>query len=885
MTAATTTGRRDFARQLHAWGAAATAIKAGTKRPGHKWERWQTQPQTRAEVDGLPWGSAAAVGVVNGSGGFRIFDIDAAKDADGRPIMPVPESVVVELLQALGLPDDYQWSYRSGSGAGWGVVVRCAETLPDEWAAPKGVYVGQPLDGRPFGQLELRWATGQTVIDGAHPTGPGYQWRRGERPFVPPAMRTAAEVAAAFAAIAERPTLPAAPSPSANGSGARSARGAPAPPMEKYAAAALADAIRQVSTAAPGNRNMTLFKQAAALAELVNGGALARTDVERGMTGAALAAGLPADETAATVASAFAHVGTAARTPKPKLGHDGSPSANGRGPANGNGPATGAPRFAVGDAVNVVISGQLQTAEPATVTAVHAPVGGEYGYDVRLADGATAVYAESNLEAASGPSAQAAAGPGANGATAGAAGQVAGKTTQGGATTRAAVFKLDDIGNAERFVTQHGDDVRYDHSTGNWLLWAGTHWRQDDDGAALRLAKATARAVYDEAAAAAKAGDDGRASDLAKWARASAAEARLRAVLNLARAERPIAVTHEHLNRHDLLLNVQNGTLDLATGQLRAHDRGDLLTYVLPAPYDPAAVAPTWERFIERITNGDGDLARFLARAVGYTLSGATTEQCLFFLYGRGANGKSTFIETVLALLGDLGHKARAAVLMADERGRVPNEVAALAGRRLVVASELADGGRLNEGLIKDLTGGDTMSARFLYGEPFAFKPTFKLWLYGNHKPTIAGTDDGIWRRVRLIPFTVQIPEGERDPALPAKLRAELLGLLAWAIRGWQDFQRGGLGAPSAVTQATAEYRAESDTLGQFLAECCHVAQGATARGGELYAAYTAWAEQNGLRRPLSNVRFGRALSERGFTNDRDTRGVFWQGVGLLATP
>lgn len=445
-------------------------------------------------------------------------------------------------------------------------------------------------------------------------------------------------------------------------------------------------------------------------------------------------------------------------------------------------------------------------------------------------------------------------------------------------------FKLDDTGNAERFVTQHGDDVRYDHSTGHWYIWAGTHWRRDDDGAIQRRAKTTARAIYDEAATTAQAGNDDLAAQLAKWARASAAESRRNAMLSLARAELPIAITHDRLNTHDLLVNFQNGTLDLATGQLRPHDRGDLLTYVLPVDYDPAAVCPTWDTFLGRVMGGDGDLAGFLARAVGYTLSGLTTEQCLFFLYGRGANGKSTFIETVMALMGDLGHKARAQILMAEERGRVPNEIAALAGKRFVVASELADGGRLNEGLVKDLTGGDSMSARFLYGEPFTFKPTFKLWLYGNHKPTIAGTDDGIWRRVRLIPFTVQIPEKERDATLPAKLRAELPGILAWAVRGWQDFQRHGLGTPAAVTQATAEYRAESDIMGQFLDERCIMQAGATAEAGKLYAAYTTWATENGLR-PMSNVRFAKSLSERGLAKDknRGTGRMEYQGLELFA--
>jgi putative DNA primase/helicase len=735
-----------------------------------------------------------------------VFDIDAVKGSRRCPVAPVPEFVVVELLTALGLPDDYQWSYQSGSGAGWGVVIRCAEPLPDDWPAV-GVYVGAPRDGRPFGQLELRWSTGQTVIDGAHPTGPGYRWRLGERPFVPPAMLSPGDVARAFLTLAEPPGLPrATATPSATRANGH-ARPVQPTAANGYGAAALADAAQQVATAAPGNRNNTLFQQTAALAELVNGGVLARPDVERAMTGAALAAGLHAGETAATVASAFTRVGDVARVPLPRT-H-----------ANGDGAAG---------------SG--------------------------LARGGAAALADATQQAAD-----------------------TGDHNGDGAAAGAAVFRLDDIGNGERFTARHGADVRYDHSTGAWFIWTGTHLRRDDDGAIMRLAKTTARSIYEEAATAARAGNDEAAGHVARWARTSAGDARLRAMLNQARVALPIAVTHDRFNAHPLLLNVQNGTIDLETCRLMPHDRADLLTYVLPVAYDPDAPSPMWCAFIDRITGGNSALAGYLARAVGYTLSGSTAAQCLFFLYGRGANGKSTFVETIMALMGDLADKARAAVLMQDERERVPNEIAALAGRRLVVASELADGGRLNEGLVKDLTGGDTMSARFLYGEPFTFKPAFKLWLYGNHKPTITGTDDGIWRRVQLIPFTVQIPESERDPALPAKLRAELPGILAWAMRGWQEYQRDGLGMPAAVTQATADYRAESDTLGLFLAECCHMAEGATARGAELYTAYLTWAERGGLRRPLSNVRFSRALGERGFTNGRDNRGSYWVGIGLLA--
>lgn len=769
-----------FARKLNGWGAAVTAIRAGTKRPAHKWERWQAQPQTEAEMKGLPWQSAAALGIVNGSGGFRVFDIDAAKDAAGRPIAPVPEAVVVELLRALGLPDDYQWSYVSGSGAGFGVVVRCAEPLPDGWPPATGVYLGDPRDGRPFGRLELRWSRGQTVIDGAHPTGPGYRWRWRDRPFVPPALLPAARVVAAFAALATGPTGKEAGASWGSGAGAKKSR--TAPPRAGYGAAALADAIRRVSTAANGDRNNTLFRQTAGLAELVNGGAAARAEVERAMTAAALAAGLTPQETAATIRSAFDHVGQKARAPRPS------------------------------------------------------PV------DHRATGVATA---------------------------------------DGDKAAPPARPRLDDIGNAERFVARHGDAARFDHTAGRWLVWAGTHWRRDDDGAVYRLAKETARGIYDEAAAAAAAGNDDEAAALGKWARASAVEGRLNALLNLARSDPAVAVTHERLNRGELLLNVQNGTLDLRDGALRPHDRADLFTYALPVAYDPAAGCPTWHAFIARITGGDDDMAAYLARAVGYTLSGSTAAQCLFFLHGRGANGKSTFIETVMALMGELATKVRSQVLMLSDRDRVPNEIAALAGRRLVVSSELADGGRLDEGVVKDLTGGDTISARFLYGEIFQFRPAFKLWLYGNHKPAISGTDDGIWRRVQLIPFDVQIPEAERDGGLPARLRAELPGVLAWAVRGGHDYAAGGLRPPSRVAGATADYRVESDVFGQFLSERCRVEPAAAAEAGRLYAAYSEWATGNGLR-VVSKVRFGKWLGERGFARERLNKGhINYLGIAL----
>lgn len=302
---------KDFGLLLHKWGANVTAIGQGTKRPLHKWQHWQSTAQTKAEVEQLPWHKAVAAGIVNGSGNFRVFDIDAKKDKDGRPCYQVPEAVLVTVLQAIGLPGDYQWSYASGSGAGWGFIVRCEEPLPANWLPDeRGIFTGLPLEGLQFDHLELRWNTGQTVIAGDHPVGPGYRWRREEPPFVPPATMPVDTIVRAFESVAVLKGAPVSP----NGSRANGSR------ETAYGQAALSDAIRQVSTTSPGDRNNMLFQQTAALAELVNGGMLNRQDVELGMTGAALAAGLRNGEISSTIASGFRKVGDNARQVKEQGG-------------------------------------------------------------------------------------------------------------------------------------------------------------------------------------------------------------------------------------------------------------------------------------------------------------------------------------------------------------------------------------------------------------------------------------------------------------------------------------------------------------------------------------------------------------------------------------
>jgi putative DNA primase/helicase len=437
---------------------------------------------------------------------------------------------------------------------------------------------------------------------------------------------------------------------------------------------------------------------------------------------------------------------------------------------------------------------------------------------------------------------------------------------------------LTDLGNAERFAARHGEHVKHVPAWG-WLAWDSTRWARDE-GAAIRHAKETVRAMYAEAA---QITDETNRKRLADHAIRSENAARLDALLKLAETEKQVEARAADFDGEPLLLNCANGTLDLRTGQLHPHNPADRLTRITGTLYDPAATCPTWDAFLDRVLGGSRELVEFVQRAMGYTLTGDTSGQCLFFCYGTGANGKSTFLETVRAVLGEYSQQSEFSTFLARQNESVRNDIARMAGVRFVAAIEAGEGRRLNEPLIKTLTGGDTVTARFLFKDYFEFRPQFKLWLAANHKPIIRGTDNAIWRRIRLIPFTVTIPESERDPRLAMKLRAELPGILAWAVRGCLDWQRAGLGTPTEVRNATESYRAEMDTLAAFIDEHCFVGPAATVKKGDLYSAYKAWAEGNGEYVETSRA-FSVRLSERGFPDDRGTGGTrVWRGIGLLA--
>ena len=433
-----------------------------------------------------------------------------------------------------------------------------------------------------------------------------------------------------------------------------------------------------------------------------------------------------------------------------------------------------------------------------------------------------------------------------------------------------------DLGNAERFEAFAGERFRFVHPWGTWLWYDGTRWCRDADGEAVRSARDALRATAAEAEKSVSVGDN----NLIKHVLRSEGAARIAAMLSLAQPLLP--VPPERLDADPDLFNCANGTIDLRTGALRPHDRDDLLTRRSPVIFDPDATCPRWEAFLGRVLGGSEGLKAFLQRAVGYSLSGHTHEQVLLLLYGTGANGKSTFLETIRALLGDHAAQADFTTFLKREGEGARNDLARLNGARFVSAVEAEAGKPLAEALIKQLTGGDTITARFLFKEFFDFKPVFKLWLAANHKPTIAGGDAGIWRRIRLVPFTVTIPEAERDPRLAASLLEELPGILAWAVRGCQAWQAEGLGVPDEVRAATAGYREEMDVLAPFLAERTEVASGERVTAAELYQAYEAWCAANG-ERARSQKGLAAGLRERGFETTRGAKGVrCWIGLRIL---
>ena len=427
------------------------------------------------------------------------------------------------------------------------------------------------------------------------------------------------------------------------------------------------------------------------------------------------------------------------------------------------------------------------------------------------------------------------------------------------------------------FSERHADDLRYCDVFGRWFEWDGGRWREDITRRVVMHARAFCR---EESA---KARDTFKDPKVAGGIARSVANARTVAVVvNLARADIRHATKPDDWDADPWALNTPAGIVDLRSGALHPHDRAALcskMTAVAPSE----AERPRWRKFLDDVTAGDVELQEFLARVAGYGLTGSTREHALFFLYGTGANGKGTFLNTLTAILGDYAKVAAMETFTDSHTDRHPTELAMLKGARTVTAQETAEGRCWAESRIKALTGGDPVTARFMRQDFFTYTPQFKLLIAGNHKPGLRNIDEAIRRRFHLLPFTVRIPPEARDPNLFDKLREEWPAILGWALEGCLQWQAEGLNPPSVVVEATAEYFDDEDSFGRWLDECCIRDPMAHETTRDLYAAWSTWAQRSGMSAG-SEPKFRSALKARGFVSKREAgtgRGGF-AGIRLL---
>ncbi len=447
-------------------------------------------------------------------------------------------------------------------------------------------------------------------------------------------------------------------------------------------------------------------------------------------------------------------------------------------------------------------------------------------------------------------------------------------------TTR--MFSLTDLGNADRFISQHGNDVMHCHDLGCWMVWQEDRWLPDGIKEVEGRAQDTVRGIHSEIMSESS---PEKQAEIMKWAKQSQSGSRIREMVRMAQSNRTFSTHSTWLDKDDYVLNLVNGTLNLKTKEFYKHNRQDLLTKIAPTEYDPEAICPIWIKFLSQIFGYDKELLLWVQKAMGYALTGDTSEQCLFMLWGKGRNGKSTFLNTIKQILGDYTTQVQPETLMTrrnNDGGSPRSDLMALRGARFVTASEGERGQQLAESLIKQLTGGEVLSCRGLYQKTqVEFMPKFKLFFATNYKPQIGGTDLGISRRIRLIPFDYTVPADQVDYELSRKLMNEAPGILSWMVEGCYRWQEDGLGIPASVKEATEDYLAENDQVEKFIADCCLKNESCSVRTGDLYVVYEQWATDC-EDQVLKLKAFGQALADKGFEKKRRSGGMFVVGLGLL---
>lgn len=440
-------------------------------------------------------------------------------------------------------------------------------------------------------------------------------------------------------------------------------------------------------------------------------------------------------------------------------------------------------------------------------------------------------------------------------------------------------YPLTDAGNAECLAKYAHDQFKYDHMRdreSHWLMWSGGRWIVDRDGeverAALEVIRLRQKACLEIE-------DHDKRKRAFTYLMGAENAAKRRGMLETASILPEFTSTIDQYDTDQWLMGTPDGTLNLEMGNLQEARRCDLITMSLGTHYDPQAAYPRWRRFLSEVFADDAELISFIQRAVGYSLTGDCREQKLFLCYGAGANGKSVFLETLALLMGDYAANAAFSTFDADKRSDATNDLAALKGRRFVTVIESDEDRRLAEARIKAVTGQDRITCRFLYGQLFTYTPAFKLWMAMNHKPIIRDAGQGMWRRIRLIPFT-QTFEGREDKHLAQTLRAELPGILNWAIEGLRAWKVSGLGTATVVEDATAQYRKESDLLGQWFEDSALSDPRETLPASDAYDSFRNWCKSYGFREP-TQTSFGRSMEERGYKKIKQAGKRQYDGVML----
>lgn len=424
----------------------------------------------------------------------------------------------------------------------------------------------------------------------------------------------------------------------------------------------------------------------------------------------------------------------------------------------------------------------------------------------------------------------------------------------------------DDQGRGLRMRDQFATVLKFNAVDKKWFFFNGSYWQEDIGNQRVELAaERVANSIKKEKPELSFSTKTDEDKAMNEWYRFQKDSRSHMAKMHMIdEFKKYVIVKHGEFDKEDMLLNTESGYVDLSSGELHDHDIDKKFSHQTVAEYSDNVDAPLWEKFLNQIFNNDEELIHYVQKAIGYSFTGSVDEQCLFILNGRGRNGKSVFSNVVSDVAGNYAKQMNVQTIVAkkNQSGSANSDIARLEGARIVTSSELNEGDRFDESLVKQLTGGDKILARFLYGSEFEYKPKFKIWMATNHLPIIRGTDDGIWRRIKIIPFNIQIPKEKVDKKLEYKLKAEYTGILNWIVQGAIMWQQEGLEDPEAVTKVIETYRAEMDPLDAFLEECCTTGQNYSIKAREMYDAYHEWAKESEEYK-MSLNKFGREMSKK----------------------